>query len=218
MYGEILRYMGHPVPPEGDAGVRLNELISSSLIKLSAASVPRHVKAKFSCTLTGDKVTIGVFNTKSRDLAVRLKNCKEAFLFAASLGADVDRLISQSSVTGTAEALCLQACAAAEIENYCNGIECEIAHSLRNKSMYPVLRFSPGYGDFDIGCQSLILDILKAQKYIGLTVTEKHILAPLKSVTAVIGISAVPDLNIRDNCKNCAKENCTFRQKRFIYD
>jgi hypothetical protein len=79
----------------------------------------------------------------------------------------------------SAEGLCLQACAAAKIEEYCDSVEKELpAHRPR---------FSPGYGDFDITHQTDILRILDAQK-IGLTETKTHMLTPLKSVTAVIGI------------------------------
>ncbi|CAH2212125.1 hypothetical protein [Tepidibacter aestuarii] len=49
------------------------------------------------------------------------------------------------------------------------------------------LRFSPGYGDWDLRYQKNILDILKTHKDIN--VSSNFLLQPIKSVTAIIGWS-----------------------------
>ena len=220
MYSEILRYMGHAGAP----GAQLEMLISSCLEKLGAVCDPRHVIRQFPCTVAGDFVTIETLKIKSRGLAARLSNCIQVYLFAATLGADVDRLIAQRSITDSAEALCTQACAAAQIEDYCNNIEQELLRDISRNGLYLRARFSPGYGDFDIACQTDVLNILQAHKLIGVTETKTHMLAPLKSVTAVIGVSAEETFCAQesaseparlgsppDKCKICDKTDCSFR-------
>ena len=213
MYDEILRYMGHSSSLSEEAANQFEALISSCLEKLSSVSYPRHVIRQFPCSVNDDHVTIGTLNIKSGKLAVHLNDCTQAYLFAATLGIDVDRLISQHSLISSAEALCLQACAAAKIEEYCNDIDSEIASNLGKEGLFYKQRFSPGYGDFDITYQADVLNILNAHKIIGLTVTETHILVPLKSVTAVIGISSKAIDCMKSKCKNCEIANCGFRYK-----
>jgi hypothetical protein len=172
---EILRYMGHT----GAADTQMEELISSCLEKLANVCDPRSTMVSLPCTIKDGSVIIDNLNIKSASLAACMKDCDGACLFAATLGAGVDRLINQRMKIDSAEALCLQACAAAKIEEYCDSVEKELPNHRP--------RFSPGYGDFDITHQTDILRMLDAQK-IGLTETKTHMLTPLKSVTAVIGV------------------------------
>lgn len=51
------------------------------------------------------------------------------------------------------------------------------------------MRYSPGYGDFPLSTQPLILKMLEADR-IGLSADAHHILHPEKSITAVIGMKA----------------------------
>ena len=69
-------------------------------------------------------------------------------------------------------------------------------------------RFSPGYGDLPIELQDPILRLLDAPRRVGLCATDRHILTPRKSVTAVLGIS---DGEISPQKRGCA--SCTFRDR-----
>ena len=218
-YSEICRYMGH----NGAADAQLKELISSCLKKLGPVSEPHHTAIQLPCTITGNRVTIGEIAIESSSLAAHLDNCTQAYVFAATLGAAVDRLIAQRGKIDSVEALCLQACAAVQIEGYCNGIEQELSREAEGQGLYLRPRFSPGYGDFDIAHQTDILGILQTARRIGLTETSAHMLTPLKSVTAVIGISAKMMIGTLDNCAqgghspdkcaHCNKTDCSFRMK-----
>lgn len=64
----------------------------------------------------------------------------------------------------------------------------EREHSV--KGLYPTLRYSPGYGDWDLKDQESIIGLLGAKPDI--RVTENHILEPVKSVTALVGWSDKP--------------------------
>ncbi|MDR0497385.1 MAG: hypothetical protein LBH42_07210 [Treponema sp.] len=204
---EIIGYMGH----KGIADKELEALVSMCLEKLETVSSPRKVIMQLSCTVTENCATIGVLNIESKQLAAYLCNCTQVFAFAATLGAAVDRLISKLIKTDSTEALCVQACAAAQIEDYCNGIEQELSHDINRHELYLLPRISPGYGDFDIKHQTSLLRILQAYKSIGVTETKAHMLTPLKSVTAVIGVS-IKTPGVLDKCADCSKIDCQFRR------
>lgn len=73
-------------------------------------------------------------------------------------------------------------------------------------------RFSPGYGDFPIAHQRDFSRLLDTPRKIGLTVTESCLLAPIKSVTAVIGLSETPQPCHRKGCEECGKTDCAYRR------
>jgi len=214
-YGEILRYMGH----SGDADSRLEALISLCLEKLSSVCEPRSVTARLPCIINGCRITIGSLEIESENLAAHLNKCENVFVFAATLGSSADRLIAQRVKIDSAEALCLQSCAVVQIENYCNSIEQGLLNKINCNDISLCPRFSPGYGDFDIKHQTDLLRILQAQKRIGLSETDAHMLTPLKSVTALIGVSVKtdfhnnPDADARYKCAVCDKPDCLFKKE-----
>lgn len=114
-----------------------------------------------------------------------------------------------------AYALVLDALSSAMIERYCD--ECEQIMRERTGGHF-TFRFSPGYGDFPIEVQDAFLRLLSAEKRIGLTATENHILIPRKSVTAVIGIigtgtAADGEPPKKRSCEGCnLRDRCDFRR------
>ena len=84
---------------------------------------------------------------------------------------------------------------------------------LRKKDGYYIRpRFSPGYGDFDIAHQDMILRMLDTAKKIGLTLTGGNMLTPSKSVTAVIGLSETETSCHIKGCEACQKKDCAYRR------
>ena len=57
-----------------------------------------------------------------------------------------------------------------------------------------------------------ILSMLEAPKRIGLSMTESSMLTPVKSVTAVIGVSAEQEPCHRKGCEACEKKDCIYRR------
>ena len=106
----------------------------------------------------------------------------------------------------------MQAAAAAMIEAYCDGWQEELKQEFGKQGLYLRPRFSPGYGDFPLSCQLPFLRALECQKRIGLTVTDSLILAPSKSVTAVIGLSRRDEKCHKHGCDVCEKTECPFRR------
>ena len=83
--------------------------------------------------------------------------------------------------------------------------------SSSNDKIYLKPRFSPGYGDLDISYQKDFIRLLDTPKKIGLSLTNGGMLAPTKSVTAIIGITNT-DFRAKNKCSSCNSSNCEFRE------
>ena len=107
-------------------------------------------------------------------------------------------------------ALMYDAVAGAAVERVCN----ELEQALQEKYGYPyyTARFSAGYGDFPITQQSDLVQMLDAGRKIGLTVTPHHTLLPMKSVTAVIGMSHQPVKDARRFCCGSSCDECPYHE------
>lgn len=175
--------------------------------ELLLAQQPRHTFAYGELTIKDDTASLCGLRFKSASLCAHLQGCTHAYLFAATLGAGVDRLISRYSAESMSKAYCTDRLASTRIEAYCD----EVQTRLLTNGLFLRPRFSPGYGDFSLECQGELLRALDAQRGIGLFCTEGGMLTPLKSVTAVIGLSAqINTCNIL-KCAACAKRDCAFR-------
>ena len=161
-----------------------------------------------------------VFHSKA--LARYVDNAKELFLFGATLGSRVDVALRRMAMTSVAEAGAGQAVAAALIETYCDDCCAELQKQLpSNKKLK--WRFSPGYGDWALEEQKILFSVLDCAHTIGLTLTESCMMAPVKSVTAVIAIMEKDTKqnnknekifsNSTNKCLRCNKIDCKFRRK-----
>jgi 5-methyltetrahydrofolate--homocysteine methyltransferase len=129
---------------------------------------------------TDDPVFIG------DDIAELLGGCDKAALFCATLGAGADKIIEKSRYISPELQLISDALCNAAIEQVCDKIEEQIREKYKGAEL--TMRFSPGYGDYPIEAQSLILRELNTQKYIGVTCLPSYTMKPTKSVSAVVGI------------------------------
>lgn len=207
---EAVRYLGYGTHAVDD---RTAALISSSFAELESTACKRSVYRIFELQTTGaDCLNIGTMEIQSCSLYKNLRNCSHAVLFAATLGADVDRWIKRRTVTDMSAAVVCQACAAVLLEEYCDACQAEIADVLREEKKYLRPRFSPGYGDFDIRHQKDMLGMLDAAKAIGLSMTGSFMLTPVKSVTAVIGAGSDAVPCHREGCEACKKSDCIYRR------
>ena len=207
---ESIRYLGY-----GNHAVdtRTLAMIEDSLEELQSVAACRSTYRIFSFRYTSaDVIKIENLQIKSKNLAKNLRGCESIVLFGATLGVETDRLIHRLSVTDMAKAVVMQACAAAYLEEYCDRCQAEIAQRLEGERRYLRPRFSPGYGDFSIGHQRDLLRMMEAPKTIGLTMTESYMMTPTKSVTALMGISAVDEFCHRGGCECCEKTDCSYRR------
>ena len=197
---EILRYMGAKEQSD-ELSTILKECQDEAMPKL----LYRVCYTYADVTKCADGVSISNIKTNSLDLGRYLKDSKKTIVFAATIGIEMDRLIAKYSRISPAKALIFQAIGAERIEALCDVFCEEMA-----KEGFKKARFSPGYGDFLIDAQKDIFSLLDPSRKIGLSLTERLIMSPSKSVTAII---AEGDGCTENNCLSCNKNDCEYRRK-----
>ncbi len=175
---EILRYLGCREESEKTEAL-IDECLAMSLPTLCY----KVCSCELALRLDGKCVTLGSARVESQALAARLAGCERAVVFAATVGFELDRLISKYSRLSPARAVCLQAIGAERVEALCDAFCLSLGEKY---SLRP--RFSPGYGDLSLELQRHICELLFASKHIGVGVNESLLLSPSKSVTAIVGI------------------------------
>ena len=179
---EALRYLGcRTQQPEGD----LQALFDRAQSELRTCASLKACCARYDLTVDGDRLQIGELRLQSASLRRNLSGCKGVYLFAATLGAGVDRLLLRYGKTQPSFALVLDAYGSAAVEGWCNAINDRLA---QGKQLRP--RFSPGYGDVPLTVQPQVLSMLDATRKLGITLNDSLFMTPCKSVTAFVGISS----------------------------
>lgn len=206
---EALRLLGI----KGQPSAELVEIIERCWKKLSEIEDVKTIFRAFSMSPGGDGIVIDNSVTLcGRSLARLCANCRRVFLLGATLGASVDSLIRKAQLTDMADALILDACASAEADRVCDMAEAEM---LKETAVgeYLTMRFSPGYGDVPVGESQKIISLLDTHRKIGLSATAAGMLIPVKSITALIGISDRME-NRGRSCSCCGiKDNCQYRKR-----
>ena len=198
---EALRYLGYRGNDPDDA--------TYSLLCKAEKELRENASMKFCFRALDKSEALPVL--KGEDIIGHIKDCNRVILFAATLGVAADSLIRRAEISDMAYAVILDSMASALIEEYCDSCETEMKKSVEG---HFTTRFSPGYGDYPISEQEAFIAFLNANKLIGLTATESHILIPRKSVTAVIGVSDKPIEKRKRSCESCnLRETCKMRKE-----
>lgn len=177
--GEALRYAKCPYT-DGETERRIKELF-----ELCNEEADFAVSfCVFDLSVSGGVCDIGGLKLSSLALSKRLSKCKRVVVFAATVGAKIDRLIAKYEVKNARDALLVDAIGAERIEALCDAF-CD---DLAKEYGAVTARFSPGYGDLPIDAQRDIFRFLEPEKRIGLTLSESLVMCPSKSVTAFVGI------------------------------
>lgn len=207
---EAIRYLGIGKNAADD---RTYAMVAEAFEKLRQEASPRSTCRIFEMKLCDNGIIkIGKLEIESSSLRRNLAGCDRIVLFGATLGMEVDRMIARAEIKDMAEAVVLQACAAAFLEEFCDEKQEEIGRELEAEARYLRPRFSPGYGDFDIRYQEPVMRMLDCAKTIGLTMTDGYMMTPSKSVTAVIGASPVQERCPVHGCEACGKKDCLYRR------
>ncbi|MCC8121962.1 MAG: methionine synthase [Oscillospiraceae bacterium] len=211
---EVLRYLGYRGQ---ELSATVSDLVDTCMAEIRTAAHPRHIWRVF--PLRPDAEGLALTQTdlilSGCDIRAHLSGCTRAALMAVTLGIAADRYIDSRKRTDLTAALILDACATQHVEEVCDRVQEEIAQDAAGEGLTVTARFSPGYGDLPLAIQPQVLRILDTERKIGLTCTERQLLLPRKSVTAVIGLGThLPnDAPAHGKCDTCAKrENCAFRR------
>ncbi|HCH28589.1 MAG TPA: hypothetical protein DEW35_03680 [Ruminococcaceae bacterium] len=171
---EIARYCGAVANDE------ILPLIEQCLAESRDIPAPRVCFCEVPVSVSETAVKFPFATVKSKDLAKNLGGCKKAVVFCATVGLGIDRLITKYGTVSPVKSLIFEGIGTERIEALCDAFCREF------KGARP--RFSPGYGDLDIGFQSAIFKVLQCDKKIGVTLNESLLMSPSKSVTAIMGV------------------------------
>ncbi len=167
----------------------IREYIREAIASTEAAMIPKACYGRFPIEVKGDGgILLPYGEVVSHDLTRNLCDCQEIFLFAATIGAEYDRLLRRTRLTSMAKAAILQAAGAAAVESLCDKLNDDLRKAAEAGGYKAHPRYSPGYGDYALENQKGIFAILQPSRYIGVSLMDTLIMAPEKSVTAVIGL------------------------------
>lgn len=211
MKNTAMRYIGMPQETNDE---EIKEQITQAFKSLEEIARPKVTYQRVKISKEAEKITFEGTHCQvtSKDLGKLLRNSSECILMAATLGMEVDRTIGNLQKTDMLKAMILDACASVLIDKLCDDAEAKIMNELAENE-YLTMRFSPGYGDVPLETSADLLDILAAQKRIGLMLTKTHMLVPTKSITALIGISDQKE-NRQKSCGYCnLVQTCMYRRR-----
>ena len=180
---EILRYAGvsGQIP-------EVEQLMQSCLDEVQGKLCYRVCYGEFALFLDGKSVDFGFMKADSCSLQSRLLGCDRAVVFAATVGIEIDRLITKYGKVEPSRALMLQAVGTERVEALCDAFCHDLACRVQVEGRTTRPRFSPGYGDLSLQLQRDVLGVLQASTRIGLTLSDHFLMSPSKSVTAIVGI------------------------------
>ena len=207
--GEALRYLGIPHPPG-----ELRREAERMADELSDAIQPRYFYRVLPIKRLPDSVHLqgtGIALTGTTAFGM-LAGCDRAVLLACTLGTRFDALLLSAQARDMSKAVICDALGSAFVEAGCDEAEQDI--STRFPNLFLTDRFSPGYGDLPLSVQPDICAALDAPRRLGITVTPSLLMNPVKSVTAVIGLSGSPQPARIRGCEYCnLRETCQFRKE-----
>ena len=181
---EVKRYMR----AGGDSHDTLDIAVREEIEKISCVATPKACFVRLPIDFCDDGVKIGSLRMQSESLKKRLDGCELAYIFAATVGSEVDRVIRASSIKSGLLGFAADASGSAAVEQACDTLCRMFLENEREAGLVTVPRFSCGYGDLSIEYQGEILDMLDAKKNIGVTLTLGGMMTPTKTVTAIVGV------------------------------
>ena len=189
----------------------VTQMVSSCVRELESEISYKASYRYFDIKIDGDVVRFDdCLELKSEKLVRNLRGCKGAFIFVATTGLSLDRLIHKYKSTQVSKALLIDAIGSASIEAFCDYLSKEL-QSEYNLSFRP--RFSPGYGDLDISCQESVINICDCTRKIGVTLNKGYMMIPTKSVSAIAGVRPKNEkCEKSSSCENCDALECPYRE------
>lgn len=205
---EILRYLEYRGQDIDD---NLKRQIDDCIQKVNQAAKPKFITREYDLELEGEFPKELEFLT-GKDIKKHIEGCNKLVLFAATLGADVERLIRIASIKNVSDSVIMDSCASTLMEAVCDTIDSKLR--MENKNKFFTFRFSPGYGDLPISVQKRFSVLLDTSRKIGINVSDSGIMIPRKSVTAIIGVSDKELKREKLGCKACNNvKACRFLRR-----
>lgn len=204
-YEEILHYLGCK---EVDKQTSLQ--IHAALQKAAQLAKPKIVYHV--AKINGYENDLGI-PLHGNDIKELLATCDQAVFMAATLGMAMDVETKRRSLQDMGDMIVFDAVCNAMIEAVANEFQEDLRMTFAKQRRYLTDRFSCGYGDLSISIQKQFCEALDTKRKIGLYVNESSLLIPLKSITAIIGISDQKQQKRITGCAYCdLRETCSLRK------
>jgi len=210
----ILKKAGYA--DETQSSRRINQSIENFLTKADKLIKVKVIYAKVDLgDISGNRIKINdKFVIASKILKETLDGCKSAFLFIATIGAELESDVSKLMREGhSVESLILDAIGSEAAESLTHSFCRTLSDEVNSQGLAITQPFSPGYCDWDIEEQKILFFLLDGEK-IGVKLTDSFMMIPRKSVSGIIGIGQSDLLGKKDlPCLKCAKEKCSGRRR-----
>lgn len=144
-----------------------------------------------------------------------LTGARAVALLACTLGHASERELRARNALDPTNALFYSAAASSLVEAGADCAQERISAFAQDHGLFAGARFSPGYGDLPLDTQEGFARELELGRTLGVALTPEHLLIPLKSITAIIGLyDEEPESDYVQSCDGCpARDACTYREK-----
>lgn len=154
--------------------------VNSVLYEILSVMNCMYIIKSVDITFTDNGCNLGFGDIASENLKKNLIGCNRAYILAATIGHDVDRVLRNAALVSPAKHFVLDAVASAAVEALCDYIQSCLPEKTK-------ARFAPGYGDFALEMQGNLLEYIEAYK-LGISINESFMMTPMKTITAIMGI------------------------------
>lgn len=180
---EILRYARVK-----EATAEVKALLEECIAEVAPRLCYKVVYREYPMSVDRWTVSLGFGKYESEFLTHGLGACGRVVVFVATVGHEIDWLVSRYAVLSPAKAHMIDAIGSERVESLCDAFCAEVAkrEGKAGHRLHP--RISPGYGDIPLSMQRDIFAVLECQKRVGVTLGERLLMTPRKSVSALIGI------------------------------
>jgi hypothetical protein len=168
----------------------MEKMVREEIERAQGLINPQAIVINFSLTSVTEKEIITDCDSlyfKTRYLAKNLSGCTKASLFICTLGSKLEKRVKDYFAEGEQTRAYIMngigSAAAEEVAEYVNQM---IIKEAEGEGFKTVRRFSPGYGDWNLSDQKAILKTLNPSS-IGVSLAERCIMIPEKSITAIVG-------------------------------
>ena len=216
--GEVLRYLGYAGQ---EVSAELDARLDAAVARCLAVARPRGVVRVFDVAARGEKDGAPVIHLDGtalslagHSIAAHLDGAVAVGVLAVTAGMGVDAELRRLSFTDRVAQVVLDAAGSALVERAADAAEASVVAAAADRGLFCGTRFSPGYGDLPLSTQPVLLAALDAQRLLGITLSQELLMAPTKSVTAVVGLFEEPRLGVgRDSCATClGRDFCLLRR------
>ena len=152
---------------------------------------PQGVMVRVGFKAEGDVMTLENGGTiASASLAKMLAGCGEMLLVAATMGGEIVEAASEAITRGDGARGAIFDAVGSETADAClDWLQDYAGGNLSREGLALTKhRFSPGYGDLQLSVQSLLYKLLHFDK-LGVSINDRHVLIPEKSVIGIVGIA-----------------------------